>query len=218
MTRIRVQEKVEVKRMRSTWFAVLAAILAAIPAVCGTLAATGINASAQQAKPTEKNPPAAQQPAAAANANPFPEAESRAAEKAANASEDAASAGSSSDETAGSSSRTRMEGLDLLGTSHGPARDDSGRFIQNPELAKKDVKVGKFYLDSGNYAGAYSRFKEATEVGPGNAEAVYGLAEASRKVDHLDEAESNYKLYLMADPKGKRAKDARKALKELAGK
>ncbi len=90
--------------------------------------------------------------------------------------------------------------------------------MDNPELAKEDVRVGQLYMADENYQGAYSRFKEATVVGPGNAEAVYLLAEAARKTSHLDEAATNYRLYLDADPKGKHSKDAKRALTELAGK
>ena len=90
--------------------------------------------------------------------------------------------------------------------------------VNNPKLARDDVRIGQLYMGDGNYPGAYARFKEATEVGPGDAEAVFYLAEAARKTAHLDEAAANYHLYLEADPKGKHGKDARKALAELAGK
>ncbi len=117
-----------------------------------------------------------------------------------------------------SSSRSRLKGIDLLGDKDDRAANGAGGTIVNPDLAKEDVRVGQLYMASDNYAGAYVRFKEATVVGPGNADAVFYLAEAARKTAHLDEAASNYKLYLDAEPKGKHSKDAKKALVELAGK
>lgn len=93
--------------------------------------------------------------------------------------------------------------------------DGAGGFIHDPELAKQDDKVGKFYLQSGDYKGAYDRFKEATEVAPEDADAVFGLAESARGLHRMQEAATNYKLYLDAVPDGKRSKDARKALAEL---
>ena len=164
--------------------------------------------------------PAAQPKTPPPSDNAFPEAESRAAEKAANAADDAASDGPA--DTAGtvpeSSSRSRMKGMDLLGDHDSRASDGAGGMVHDPKLAKEDIRVGQLYMADGNYPGAYSRFKEATAVAPGNADAVFYLAEAARKTSHLDEAATNYKLYLEADPKGKRAKDAKKALTELAGK
>ncbi len=183
--------------------------------------------------PTPQQPPPAstQAPKSTADDNPFPESESKAAEKAANAAEKAASDGpadaptdsasGSSDAASGnvpeSSSRTRMKGIDLLGDNDSRTSDGAGHVVNDPKLSADDVRIGQLYMGDGNYVGAYQRFKEATVVGPGNADAVFFLAEAARKTAHLDEAATNYKLYLDAEPKGKRAKDAKKALAELAG-
>jgi tetratricopeptide (TPR) repeat protein len=201
-------------------------------------------APAQTAKPTQKNPdrtpPAA--PAASpapSDDNAFPQAESEAAQKKAEAAqggsdsnafpeakseaaEKQANQGGGPPPSNGepySSSRSRgMSINDLLGTNDSAVADGAGHYIENPKLAKEDIRVGQFYLAQGNYPGAYMRLKEATEVGPGNVDAVYFLAEAARKTSHLDEAEQNYKLYLEVEPNGKYAKDSLKALKELAGK
>jgi tetratricopeptide (TPR) repeat protein len=85
----------------------------------------------------------------------------------------------------------------------------------NPRLARKDAQIGDFYLESGNYKGAYDRFLEANRSDPGNAEAVFGLAESARRLQHRDEALRNYRLYLSALPNGPRAKEVRKALREM---
>lgn len=157
----------------------------------------------------------------AADDNAFPEAESEAAAKDANAGEKSGSNGPAatpSDGVPDSSSRSGLKGLDLLGDNDSRISNGAGGVVEDPKLAKEDIRVGQLYMGEEDYAGAYSRFKEATLVGPGNTEAVFFLAEAARKSAHLDEAAKNYQLYLDADPKGKRAKDAKKALAELAGK
>ncbi len=162
---------------------------------------------------------------APASDNAFPEAQSEAAAKEAEAADrDAEKAGSAGPaETpdgggAESSSRSRMKGIDLLGDHDKAASNGAGGVVSNPQLSKDDVRIGQLYMGEGNYPGAYERFKEATQVGPANVEAVFYLAEAARKTTHLDEAAANYQLYLEGDPKGKHAKDAKKALAQLAGK
>lgn len=87
----------------------------------------------------------------------------------------------------------------------------------NPKLAADDDRVGKFYLQTGDYKGAYSRFKEATTVEPEDSQAVWGLAESARKLNLRQEAIQNYQTYLDAFPDGDRAKQAKKALSELNG-
>ncbi len=181
----------------------------------------GLSAAAQNAPQAAPAAPKAQATPAPAQDNPFPEAESEAAAKDAGAGDKAASDGPAATAPGNepeSSSRTRMKGVDLLGDHDAHASNGAGGVVNDPKLSKEDVRVGQLYMGDGNYTGAYSRFKEATEVGPGNAEAVFYLAEAARKSAHLDEAAANYKLYLDADPKGKHSKDAKRALVELAGK
>ena len=155
----------------------------------------------------------------ASDSNAFPEAKSEAAQRQAQGDAGNGAAPPPADGEPYSSSRTRAADLnDLLGTNESAVSDGAGHFIKNEKLAKEDIRVGKFYMAQENYAGAYMRLKEATEVGPGNLEAVYLLAEAARKSSHLDEAEKNYQLYLDVEPNGKYAKDSLKALKEMAGK
>jgi len=188
------------------------------------LFAAGSSLLAQNAPPQPVAPPAAQaKPTPDDNA--FPEAESRAAEKEANDAEKSASdgpaptpPGSDGDREPESSSRSRMKGVDLLGDHDSHSSNGAGGTVNDPKLAKEDIRVGQLYMGDGNYPGAYARFKEAIEVGPRNVDAVFFLADAARKTQHLDEAATNYQLYLNADPKGKHGKDAKKALAELAGK
>ena len=150
----------------------------------------------------------------AADANPFPEAKSAAAQAARQKAEEQPS----SQQGTYSSSNQRLPGVNALG--NGPVVNDSGTAEPafDPELAKKDDKVGKFYLRSGDWAGAYGRYKQATRVDPQDLQAVIGLAMAADHLGKRDEAIRNYKLYLDVKPNGRESKDALKALKRLAGK
>ena len=87
--------------------------------------------------------------------------------------------------------------------------------IHNKDSLKEDVQVGSYYLQSGNFPGAYSRFKEASTLHPESTDAIFGLAEAARHLHKNDEALSNYQLFLDIVPSGAKAKDARKALASL---
>lgn len=147
-----------------------------------------------------------------AEANPFPEAKSAAAEaaaqKAANQSPRQQGVYSSSDQ--------RLPGVNALG--NGPAVDgaEATHPAFDPALAKRDDKVGKFYLHTRDWAGAYGRYKQATQVDPQDLQAVIGLAMAADHLGKRDEAIRNYKLYLDVKPNGKESKDALRALKRLA--
>ena len=172
-----------------------------------------------------QNEPAAPQPAAngqqrkpsAAEDNPFPESESeKAAHQAApQSSPSSAPKGETQPDQDYSSSQTKLKGMDLSGEGDSRIADGAGGTIESPELGRKDTKVGEFYLHTGDYKGAYSRFVEATKVDPANAQAVFDLAEAARHLNNRAEAVRNYQLYLSAVPDGPRSKDARKALKDL---
>jgi tetratricopeptide (TPR) repeat protein len=153
------------------------------------------NADAPKAKPSE------------ADQNPFPEEQSRHAAQQANPGRQGQAPSGSG--PGYSSSQTGLQGLDV------PKSTDELRSIHSPSVGKKDTQVGLFYLKTGDYQGAYDRFAEATKVDPSNADAVFGLAESARHLNHRDEAIRNYQLYLSALPDGPRAKDARKGLKEL---
>jgi tetratricopeptide (TPR) repeat protein len=87
--------------------------------------------------------------------------------------------------------------------------------VHSKDPAKEDVYVGTYYLQSGDYPGAYARFKEASTLHPENTDAMFGLAEAARHLKKNDEAMENYRLFLDVVPSGSKAKDARKALASL---
>jgi tetratricopeptide (TPR) repeat protein len=148
--------------------------------------------------------------------NPFPQTQS---EKAAHQAQEPgksnppAAPGSGDDQNYSSS---QVKGLDMPDTSETPPPNLPPTALPySPKLARKDSQIGDYYLESGNYKGAYARFLEANQSDPGNAEAVYGLAESARHLGRADEALRNYRLYLSALPNGPRAKEVRKALKEM---
>lgn len=85
----------------------------------------------------------------------------------------------------------------------------------DPKRARKDLDVGGFYMQTGNYKGAYERYKEAVVLAPDDAEAAYALAEAARKLNLTSEAIQNYHHSLELDPDGPKAKAAKKALASL---
>jgi tetratricopeptide (TPR) repeat protein len=191
--------------------------------------------AAQQQQGSEPVPdsPGAGQPAApakpgdAAKDNPFPEDVSKAAAAAASGNNSGA-ADSSSNSSSSSSSSSNPDGAGVDPNADVPSdtgrhrlRKPSSKDIESGSLAgqgraEDDVKIGKFYLNDGDYKGAYARFEEAARLDPGNIEAIYGLAAAADKLHHKDEALANYKLYLEVAPDGSQAKAARKALESLS--
>lgn len=185
-----------------------------------------------QPAPAQTPPASAQTPSApppkkpsTADDNPFPEDISRKAAQGDDASPADGKApappekpnGSTAAPETDSSSRSKFQGLGDLSGDGSRISNGAGGYILNPKLATQDVKVGGFYLDQRDYKGAYARYKEATLVDPGNADAVFGLAEAARGLNHKDEAAQNYRIFLDAFPDSKRAKEARKALAALGG-
>ncbi|MFZ0661711.1 MAG: hypothetical protein WAM66_03395 [Acidobacteriaceae bacterium] len=178
------------------------------------LLCAGICVSAQQSapQPSKQGQPQANskqqtEKPSPAEANPFPEAKSRKAENAADA--------STNNSSGSSSSHVDLNRLNALPGSRTRISNGEGGYIHDPQLAKQDEKVGKFYLQTKDYKGAYDRFKEATLVAPEDENAVFGLAESARGLHKTREAITNYSIYLEAFPKGKKAKDAEKALAEL---
>ncbi len=151
-----------------------------------------------------------------AGQNTFPEAQSEKAAQKAQQQDDATPSGKPNPPDDQNYSSSRVKGLDMPTTGETAPPDlPPSSLPYNPKLARKDAQIGDFYLDSGNYRGAYDRFLEANRSDPGNAEAVFGLAESARHLSHTDEAIRNYRLYLSALPNGPHAKEVRKALKEM---
>ena len=86
----------------------------------------------------------------------------------------------------------------------------------NPMKAMKDVEVGDFYFKvKQNYPAAISRYREALEYKPHDAEATFKLAEVLNKTGDTAGAIENYEAYLKILPDGPYAKSAHEALEKL---
>jgi tetratricopeptide (TPR) repeat protein len=167
----------------------------------------------------------AQKPGDAAKENPFPEDVSKGAAAAASKDNDggaSSSSSSSSSNPSGDADANVDPNADLpRDTGRRKLKKPSEKDIQSGSLAgqgeaQDDIRVGRFYLGTKNYQGAYGRFSEATRMDPANADAIYGLAAAAAGLHHTDEALTNYKLYLQIAPDGNDAKSARKAIQSLS--
>lgn len=85
----------------------------------------------------------------------------------------------------------------------------------NPHKADKDVEVGDFYFSQKNYRGAESRYAEALEYKPNDAEATFKLALTKERLGEKEDAVASYQSYLKILPEGPRAKDAEKGIERL---
>ena len=176
------------------------------------------DAAAQKKKDSETQPSAPQQGASpepsTSDSNPFPEDTSRKAADAAKAGE----SGSSDSEKDAGSGVSSSGDYDRRTAGNGRTSVPTNvpmPHVQGKDPAKEDVSVGTYYLQSGDFRGAYQRFKEATQLAPENMDAVFGLAEAARHLKKLEEAKTNYELFLQVVTSGSKAKDARKAVASL---
>jgi tetratricopeptide (TPR) repeat protein len=85
----------------------------------------------------------------------------------------------------------------------------------DPHRAMKNVEVGDYYYKQQNYRAAASRYQEALQWKPRDAEATFKLADAYEKLGDTIDARDKYETYLKILPKGPRADDAHKALARL---
>jgi tetratricopeptide (TPR) repeat protein len=93
---------------------------------------------------------------------------------------------------------------------------DSDEFTTwNPMKAMKAIEVGDFYFKRENYSAAISRYREALENKPRDAEATYKLAAALEKSGDLKGAMEDYQQYLKILPKGPYAEKAEKGIDRL---
>jgi TolA-binding protein len=76
----------------------------------------------------------------------------------------------------------------------------------------EDLQLGDIYLNKRNYRGAEFRFEDALEYEPGNPEATFKLAQSLQYLGRKDEACTQYKKYLEADPSGAFSDRAKKSL------
>ncbi|MGC2698342.1 MAG: tetratricopeptide repeat protein [Candidatus Angelobacter sp.] len=83
------------------------------------------------------------------------------------------------------------------------------------KVAAHDLNVGETYLSANNFDAARERFEEVLRLTPDNPLAYFRLAQSLQGMQRLDPARMNYRKYLELEPKGKFAKDARKAINEI---
>ena len=98
----------------------------------------------------------------------------------------------------------------------GVSDDELGEFHPyDPHKAAKCIEVGDYYLKQGNLRGAVSRYQEALEWKPRDAEATYKLAVVQEKSGDLSGALANYQTYLKILPKGPYALRAQQGAERL---
>ena len=85
----------------------------------------------------------------------------------------------------------------------------------DPMKAMKCIEVGDWYYKQENYKAAVSRYREALEWKPQDAEATYKLAQVLNKTGDVNGAKENYEAYLKILPNGPYAKKAKEALSKL---
>jgi tetratricopeptide (TPR) repeat protein len=85
----------------------------------------------------------------------------------------------------------------------------------NPHKAMKDIEVGDYYFKQKNYRAAISRYREALEFKPKDAEATFKLAVALEKAKQYGDSAAFYRDYVKNMPDGVYVADAQKALERL---
>ncbi len=80
--------------------------------------------------------------------------------------------------------------------------------------AKQDVSVGNFYLSTGDWKGAMSRFESALVLDPQNSDVYWGLAVCYRHLGKYAEARANYLKVLEYTSDTRQYKKAAKALRD----
>lgn len=103
-----------------------------------------------------------------------------------------------------------------------PAEDDSdakpGKSIKNKtreQLIQEDLDVAGFYAEKRDWRAALTRYQAAFGLDNQNPDAVYGLAEAERRLHMNVQAAEHFRLFLSYDPDGPHSKAARRGLDEV---
>ncbi len=85
----------------------------------------------------------------------------------------------------------------------------------DPHRAAKDIEVGDLYRKQGNYRAAISRYRDALDYKPNDAEATFHMAESLEKLGEVEDAAAYYQSYLKILPRGDLAAGSRQALERL---
>jgi Tfp pilus assembly protein PilF len=96
------------------------------------------------------------------------------------------------------------------------AMRNSASSRQDPATqAAHDMDVGETYLSANSFDAARERFEEALRLTPDNPLVYFRLAQSLQGMQRLDPARMYYRKYLELEPKGKYAKNAKKAIGEI---
>ena len=107
--------------------------------------------------------------------------------------------------------REGMERLEPQAASLKPAAASADAAAQ----AAHDINVGETYLSANSYDSARERFEDALRLTPDNPLACFRLAQSLQGMQRLDPARLYYRKYLELEPKGKFAKNAKKAIDDI---
>lgn len=181
----------------------------------------------QPAKPQPQNTPDAPAPSGgkppnAADKFPFPSS----APPMPGSEPDSSGGSSSSSSSSGSSSaddpgNTPSADKPPTGDKSAPPKNARRRLPKieklqsDEERAAEDLKVSKFYEDSGKLNAAYLRAQDAVKYQPSDPETHFALARVAQKLEKKEEAATEYNTYLQLAPDGLRIKQAQKALSQL---
>lgn len=132
--------------------------------------------------------------------------------------DDPGAAEDTGEESGSSDSASGLDQLDQMppDTGHRHKRGDDDQ-IDEPfphDGPKKNIDIGNYYLDTGDWKGALSRFESAMVEDPENPDVYWGLAEAQRHLGLYAQAKANYAKVAEYDPDSRHGKDARKLLKQ----
>src|SRR5450755_3011258 len=95
----------------------------------------------------------------------------------------------------------------------GASDEELGEFHPyDPHKAAKCVEVGDYYFKQANYRAAISRYQEALEWKPRDAEATYKLAVVQEKTGDFNGALASYQAYLKILPVGPYAPKAEQGI------
>ena len=120
-----------------------------------------------------------------------------------------------------SSKQTQIDISPPSGDEEHPGNNDSelSEFHPwDPHKAAKCIEVGDWYFKQENYRAAMSRYQEALEWKPKDAEATYKLALVQEKSGDPTAALANYQAYLKILPNGPYAEKARKGIDRVKSK
>ena len=114
----------------------------------------------------------------------------------------------------GPKSKDAEEGLKRVAP-HVAIRNSANANADPVQVAAHDIDVGETYLAGNNFDSARQRFEEALRLTPDNPLIWFRLAQSLQGMQRLDPARLYYKKYLEAQPKGKFAKNAKKAISQI---